>query len=502
MGAAGYSDAMLPDATQLPDATHAPSGSIDLGELPHGGPPEHLDPWPARARLRRWRTRPVYRVAGVAAIAALVLGTAAAAAAAPPPAFTLELAVETADYNAVADEQHLYVFDPTGSTDETVVVAYRLTDGTVAWRTSVPGQRGYLGLLGEALLAITYVDVLGEGWPADQTARLDRDSGRTMWAKTGWPVGMAGDRLLLSRTLSTYDEGEDPLSSLTAVDPATGEQAWRIQSSRWDYSGWDTATGLVVTLDSQSRLATHDLATGELLASTSTGATTDPRRESYWAALRTFGSLAFLLEEVGGELQYSAYDAVTLQRRWTLPADQRRAPWLARCGELICLIEPDGVPRALDPESGRTVWSASWLPPITGANGYEIIDLARPDLAGYAVVWRSWRETEQPESWVIDPATGEPVLDLGRWNPTGIYQPLPGLPNGMLTLGTEAGTWIGRLRPDLSGVEVLGMIEGATVNEYDFGTHCTPGDARVVCFTDVLSAGRQSQTDVRVWRIR
>lgn len=81
--------------------------------------------------------------------------------------------------------------------------------------------------------------------------------------------------------------------------------------------------------------------------------------------------------------------------------------------------------------------------------------------------------------WVLDVATGERVLELGAWQPQGDAMVL------RYAYGTGR-TWIGRVRPDPPGIEVIGAID----SDPD-GCQVTAGHA--VC---------QHGDQIHVWRIR
>ena len=93
------------------------------------------------------------------------------------------------------------------------------------------------------------------------------------------------------------------------------------------------------------------------------------------------------------------------------------------------------------------------------------------------------------------------MLDFGRWEPFSWYYARPGLATVTVTYATETGTWVGTARPDLSGIDPLGLIEGAALDESGYGTYCQPSPGHVVCVTNVETRDPEAGTTVEVWRL-
>lgn len=481
-----------------------PPGTIDLGELTHGEQPEIAAAWPVRARLRRWRGRRGWRLAGAAATTALVLAATGAADTRPQPPLTLEFTVQVTDFNMAYDSEHLYVVEDAGGPRQVTVTAYRLEDGMVRWQVPLPDSPNWLGLEGEALLVGTSPYLPDNGSPTDRTTLLDADSGDPLGTYDGSHAGEAGDYLLFRESIPG-PEDEYPQQRLSAVDPVTGEPAWSLEVQRWSLDRRKAPTRLV-TLDLQGTLASYDLTTGELMATVPTAASTTPE-DPWFEGLQTIGSHVLVQEEVDGEVTINAYDVESLRWQWSLADATTDSAgqvivWPAPCGDLVCLNQPDDVPRAIDPETGATVWSADWARTDAGTASYDAYDLGDGWLAGYALLSRFLEPDGDQQSWLIDMETGRPVMDLRQWSPAGAYSPFAVDSARLLTRTGEEGTWIGRLRPDLSGIDALGLIESVVAADNGIWGYCVPSGVRIVCMSEMPVNDEPSHVDVEVWRLR
>jgi outer membrane protein assembly factor BamB len=481
-----------------------PAGTIDLGELPQGEQPELAPAWPARRKLARWRGALSWRPWATAAMTALVLVMATAAAARPQPALVLQFTAQVANHNVTFDEQHLYLFDRQQSAGQVAVVAYRW-DGTIHWRTELPGtEHGWLQTSDGALLVTTVPNGQEGPWPVDQTIRLDPDTGEQLWTVDGSPVGATEDLLMLGRT--SLDEGgyEDageviqPPTELVAVDPATSRTMWSIEAAQWDHV-WPQSPNLVI-LDAEGGLASYDLGTGELLATAPTVAPADPAESPYWT-LRTFGSHVLVMDQTDGRWVVDAYEATTLQLLWSLTGDASgedgNPVWAFPCGELVCLSAPQQPLRAVDPDTGEVVWTADWAAAGAGESFYGI---QYPGAAGQALLTRTSMRIDDRASWLVEIETGRPILDLGQWTSPGPFETNSGNDTSILTRGGENGTWVGRLRPDLSGIDVLGRIDTITTDERRAG-YCVADAGHLVCLTSAITGDELSPVDLEVWRL-
>ena len=219
---------------------------IDLGEL---RPQTLVDPLPAGGSpRRRWRCR--IRVICLV-LSVLACGVLRGSAAAVPPLqqiFQIQLAWGWYQ----ADDQSVYLL-----TQNRELSAFRLTDGSLRWRTALPGAPDFMQVFGDGL----YVYLSAQGYGAcSDLVRVDPDTGALSWRRSGGIVGRLQDhsRVLLTRggfcTGDTVDQGE----LLDLVDPDTGAventitvrpgEQWTLQPADdtiviWDMGGrWSSVT--------------------------------------------------------------------------------------------------------------------------------------------------------------------------------------------------------------------------------------------------------------------
>jgi hypothetical protein len=244
------------------------------------------------------------------------------------------------------------------------------------------------------------------------------------------------------------------------------------------------------------RLTSYDLATGEQVAT----ATFPPQEAQAMLNLQVIGSLAIVISGMEIEPAWTAYDVDTLTERWRLGSAGEVGSWPYECGELICL---DGrAPRAIDPATGRTVWTATWTP-HDRERWFGVVGLDAPDLADYLLVTRTEDGGLEEHDWLADARTGELVLDLGIWNLAAGGYPLGEvMVDPMLTWIDEGAIWVGRLRPDMSGVDPIGAIDAELPDIMPYH-ECTAWSAQVLCAVEVVNPSEGMQAwDVTVWRMR
>lgn len=407
-------------------------------------------PWPVLARLaRRQDRRRAIRLVAAAAVTALALLTLTAAAGPPRPVFVPLLSLQTTGYHT--DPEHLYVVEAPGTGTRGTLVAYRLADGTARWTAPAPvGEAVQLQLHEQVLLVTSQSD--------DQlrSTAFDAATGQQLWQR-GLGIGFA-EPLADGYYLFQEDRffSDPPTYRLTAVDPITGEPVWNGSTVGRSYRLGSTH---LVVLD-QDRLTSYRLATGERSASVRL-----PHGPS--SELRIAGSLAVVVDRADRTPVLTGYDLATLQPQWTVTdlAERNVASGPEQCGQLVCLA--GARPRAIDPATGETVWSADWLPADPeGEHHFVVTD---PELPGPAdrllvtdIAGQGW--FGGPASWLVDVRTGEPVLDLQGWQLGPGFDPTatatgPAAP--LLVRFMHDATLVGQLRPDLSGVRVLGTIDAA-----------------------------------------
>lgn len=488
-----------------------PSGTIDLGELPpHDEVRLEPDPWWPVVR-RRWRDRRTWRLAAVAAVTTLTAVTVAAAATPARPALTQQFTI--AGTSVAYDAQTLYVVDaPDGvaAAGPATITAYRLADGAVRWERSPPGLDGdgaWLTVQAGTLLASSRTGAGND----PQTTRLDPGTGEPLWTQTGLSGQAAGGWLVLERQLATPlpEEPVDdvvPAVELTVVDLATGAPAWRIEILGWAY-GMDADGTNLVTMDEHGELHSYDLATGELVATRSLPTPDGPGGVHYYGTLQVIGSVVVLLAPSGATPVITAFDVATLAPRWRSAVAYDESASVSRptrCGGLVCLIGGES-PRALDPATGEQLWSADWLPPDDGdSHWYDATGIGEvhPELlTDHLVVTRIRESSSDQGSWLVEAGTGAPVLDLTRWRFLGAYSQQPATtPAPLLAQQDGRTTWIGRLRPDLSGVVVLGSIDtGSRDDPVAVPPACDARGDRLVCVRYPATGEDRGRTEV--WRL-
>jgi hypothetical protein len=453
-----------------------PAGTIDLGELPRGGQPEFEPPWPGVDRLRRWRwgdRRPAARLAGAATATALLL-TLAAAAGPVRPAFLPLLSQGIRGYGY--DQEQLYVVEAPGTG---ALAAYRLADGALQWRAPLPDPAEFYSFHRDRVLLVS---ALSHG---RASTAFDPATGRQLWrSDPGELIAVAGGWFVFAQVSFEGRPREIPRLRFTAVEQGTGRPGWSVSAVGEDYHH---GSSHLVIIDREGRLTSYRLATGQRSASVAI-----PHAE--FSAVQVVGSLALVVDRSGQSPVLTGYDLATLTRRWSVTLARDHLPVLpGACGRLVCLASPR-FPRALDPVTGETVWSADWLPADDRRDHYFMV--SNFDLPGGRLLLRDIsRAPDLPASWLVEATTGEAVLDLAGWRPGPGGPPGAGAGGGLLVRTDGPTTMVGRLHPDLSGVRLLGVIEG-TARPAD----CQPLLRQVACAT--WPATGSGPGELTLWRHR
>jgi hypothetical protein len=350
---------------------------IDLG-LARGEPDEYARP--QRSTVPDWF--------GPVLLAVLVLLSSGASAAPPPPALSrlLSLPFGPADpYSLTPDGDLLTQTYGTLS-------SYDLADGRLNWQAGSAAPT-YRLRTGSDL-------VLLRPWSADHgdpgTVAVSLTSGAARWRRSGNVVTLPGSEVLLGVTgVRSSGSGRRVQHSVDAVEPAGGGIRWQVPiPSTAVLMAVPGPAGPRMLLMHDSRIAAvHDLASGRLLASAEVPAADyGPDNPS------VAGGLLMLRHPTPDGLMVSAFDPLTLRRRWTRPAGY--AFGVTGCGPLICLTGPDGV-RALEPAGGLQRWFRSRWRGVEERGG-TVVAFGTP--AG-----------ETDPVGVIDPRTGLVLVDLHGW---------------------------------------------------------------------------------------
>jgi outer membrane protein assembly factor BamB len=355
---------------------------IDLG-LDRGEPDTYASP--TRSTVPSWF--------GPLVVALLVLiSSAASAAPAPPPLSQLiSLRVGPADSYAVTDSGQL-VAQSLGT-----LSSYDLATGELRWQAGSVTPTYRLRTSSGVVLLRPWVTVSDE----PSTTAISESDGVARWRRTGSVVTITGSPALLavSGVRSLSGTGRRIQGPVESVDPWTGATKWRVDvPSTAVLMGVPGPAGqpprMLLVHDNRT-LAVHDLATGKLLA-------TAPLPPADYGPGNPSVSGGLIVLRHPGEWgsQVSAFDPVTLQRRWVRPAGG--ASEAQPCGRLTCLAGLHGV-RAVDPANGVQRW---YRP------GWRSVELRGNLLLAYA----SPAGVSDPIG-LVDPATGRVLVNLRGWRP-------------------------------------------------------------------------------------
>ena len=209
------------------------------------------------------------------------------------------------------------------------------------------------------------------------------------------------------------------------------------------------------------RLETRDPLTGRVHAAVTVPGLTGRAAGLVWPV----GDL-FLIGT--GAAGFEAFRLPDLAPLWDTSADLSRSWSQADCGRVLCTFRQQRGMTALDPATGRELWSS---------DRWAYAEAAGPYLLATS--------GDLPALWVLDPVTGRVVGDFGVWQ-------LVGASGGD---GTAYGIWqipgghkifYGVLDPATRGVRVLGS--GQRVS-----TGCEIGAGVLVC--------RLIDASIAVWRL-
>ncbi|QSB14454.1 PQQ-binding-like beta-propeller repeat protein [Natronosporangium hydrolyticum] len=449
---------------------------IDLGDR---SATELVDRQP-KAAVGRQRGEQLRRrllpILAAALAAALLTGLTGGA----PERPALDLRFQVTANHFFVDDTYLYTVarQPAPDDDLAVVTAYQLTDGTVAWRTrldeTVDGLSLHPGAGTPYLSSLPTAGRLGDpaGDPAGRVTMLDWQTGELLWTEPGWPIGAAGDTLVVDPNFLVRSE-EDNL--YVGVDAATGAHRWRIGPLD---ATLNVAAGHVVGLTGGDLVSFHP-ETGEPVQSTPAPEPADrPER----IPVSVVGSLALLLDD-GDPPVMHAFDLAGLTPQWQVEWDEEWGFPIPRpCDPVICLGTPGGGIGGLDPATGALRWrstSTATLPSEHPDDGVMLFsDLAR-----------------QPAQQLVATETGEVLLELTGWRalepPEVSWSPMTAPALGRLTVRDfDDVSWLGWIAADYSGVEPVAPLPHPT-------DWCTHSSTYLVC-----AEGGSRINDLTVWRLR
>ncbi|BCJ54907.1 hypothetical protein Asp14428_63820 [Actinoplanes sp. NBRC 14428] len=411
---------------------------IDLG-LDRGEPDEYAAP--GHSTVPRW-------FAPVLTAVLVLLGSAASASPRPPalsPVFSVR--VGPADpYTLTGDGDLL-------AQSLGTLVSYDLADGRQHWQAGSEAPT-YRLRTGEGLVLLR---------PYSGTTRVDYGTtavsladGTPRWRRAGSVVTVAGSPALLavSSVRSFSGPGRRVQGPVEAVDPATGRTRWRVDvPSTAVLAGVPGPAGeepRMLLLHDDRTAVVHDLTTGAVLARAQLPAA-DYGPDNPVVS----GGLLLLRHPTLTGRVVSAFDPVTLRQRWTRPAGF--AFGVTTCGALTCLAGPDGV-RAVDPADGAT----SWFRP----------EWRSVEQRGGLVVAFGTPAGETDPAGIIDPASGQVVVDLHGW------RIVPGTGGDHLlvarTVDAGARTMVAIASPGAGRPELLSDLPAGTGD-------CQAAPGRLVC---------------------
>lgn len=416
--------------------------TIELGDVSAG--PELMAADSPAGRLRL-PPRPVQ----VGALLILLLVTMAAAAVPPRPLPEVVLATGLGA-SAFTVGDRLIVADPVSlRAGNQWLSAYRLPDGAQLWRVRMPlsGNAGPATMAGGTL-------VMSAEWGTvipSETVALDLATGTERWRRLAWLEGATetGDILLWTSQFGDWRRGEERPGTLRLVSADTGSERWSVplpagavrtyrrQDGVHAGPGAAAIRQIVIGLPS-GEIQIRDVRTGQVLRSARL-----PALQSGHPYLDLIGDLLLLGDDGGrGIVAYALDDFAPRWRitRRTSPYEWGPLP----CAHLICFFGETGGVRALDPGTGRELWTLGRRWGGLLAEGDHLLAVT----------------TEATESLarslaVVDPATGAVVGTLGAWNVLGSTPD-----NGLLAIrpGPEERTWLVRLDPNSGEYRLLDRL--------------------------------------------
>jgi outer membrane protein assembly factor BamB len=355
---------------------------IDLG-LDRGEPETYSRP--------TVRTYPSWFGPMVVALLTLLSVAASAAPAPPPLSQLLSLQVNPADSYAVTDSGELLA-QSLGT-----LSSYDLVNGRLNWQSGTAAPTYRLRTTGGVVLLRPWA--IGADEPS--TVAISQATGVARWRRTGSVVTITGSPALLavSWVRSVSDSSRRIQGPVESIDPRTGTTKWSVAvpstAVLMGVPGPPGKPPRMLLVHDNRTLAVHDLGTGKLLASAPLPAA------DYGPGNPTVAGGMIVLRHPGQwGPEVSAYDPVTLQRRWVRPASG--AYEAKACGPLTCLAGPYGV-RGVDPMTGEQLW---YRPGWRGVEerGNLLLAYASPTGISEAV-------------GLIDARTGRVLVDLHGWRP-------------------------------------------------------------------------------------
>ncbi len=371
--------------------------------------------------------------------------------------------------------------------DSSRVTSYPLSGGPARWTANVPGPVG-------ALVPQPGSRVLFAVSAPGFVAALDLDSGELLWSMPG--AFLVDGRDGTGRAVVAVDR--TPASrTVRALDVRTGRPLWSVSlpappaAAPWILvAGPDgTGPGRVAVLDGDT-LSVLDEASGARLASTSAGIpSADERHDARVPRLYLLGGRAIVAYEANFHTVLSGYDLDPFALRWSASMPTETSS-LSACGPVLCAgtgplgtcfpvrcSAIDSYLFGLDPVTA----TLRWVSPTWSRTGPPLPTGTRPTV----IVFNREPPGLTARAGIVDPRTGQVLLNLGSWAPVN---PAPDTPAILAATEDDSyHSWFAMLRTGGTALVPVGRLPVA-------GQACQSAPAYLVCPT---LDGR-----LTVWRYR
>jgi outer membrane protein assembly factor BamB len=400
---------------------------------------------PPVAPRRRWPYRVLFAVVAPAFIG--LLGAATPVPSQPVPTSAI-IAAGYSDSTFV-DGDLLFVAGP-GPAGTQALRVFHLPDGRPAGRIKLHISRPVTAVtLTGATLLITVNN------PAE-TVAVDVATGLEIWQSGATVFAASGSTVVMTSAQS------DDTGAAFAVNARTGDTLWRVRRpdngmiivaglpSQNNYmpglrTGWAPLTRLprwLVTTSGSGRITAYDGRTGRPAG---TAATSIPGKSAvtYLAGNRfAYGT---------GPAGLTWYTLPTMTPAGHVDVDHRTDYLQPDCVQVLCAYLGQQGVAVLDSVTGRTRWAS---------NRWSSLEPLGPGLLALGPT-----SDTDPTLYRVDPATGRPRGDLGRWTPvTG--------PDGTIRyavdVNTDGSAWFGEPDPTRPIIHLLGRAP-------DVSGHCDVG---------------------------
>lgn len=342
------------------------------------------------------------------------------------------------------------------------ITTYRAADGERLWRTPLPGGADWLEPVPGAGIVLAF------GQSGSVTA-LSTATGQVRWRMVKLSIV---DLLSDGQRLLTLKHEAGSADDLQLLDINTGQPVWSqpvtagTQVAMAQDGGGRQSIGWVVAQAPDGTTRIIDEASGRTLRTAKLPAPGEDQGGA--GALFATGQLLLTLVIRTSDTIVTAYDPITLERRW---ATELAGFWSApsSCGPVICIESTVGL-AAVDPATGSIRWTADgWS--AGGLVGDRVAVAGQSDLDRWAL---------------IEPMSGRLHTIPGRWSPLSF-------PIRILLASDQAGgsgLWLGVLDDEASAVRPVGFLADVVKG----------GQCQVSVPTPTYLACSTIHGEVRLWR--